>query len=355
MRVLALVLFLTLAPFATARDKPPYEVGTFMSSQQVSDGTYSTSSCGVFGCNGSAYNAAHNVHLVKTPDGIFSIEAPVSVAGTFLLGMASDGIAPTVHKGWFMDSLHEGDKVLFSAQCNKHNRCTVRLPNPDKPSKEFVTQGFFYPTIAKTNAKTLCGQGKLSVAVEAELCTPDTVASSSAAPNLTPAGVQASVPVAGSELSSNESIYAAAKQGAAGTPTAPEASLLTPTPVPNSIAKGVVEGLNASFRKGGVAGYAELSGNNLIIHSERASPMRFHMILANSQLLALMRRAEIATIVYTDDAEQHFVFDLKSGSEERSESEQEDPNASPVNPARQCTKYQLDTEGNQACTEWSSK
>jgi hypothetical protein len=37
-----------------------YEVGTFMSSQQVNDGTYSTANCGAFGCNGSAYNAAHN-------------------------------------------------------------------------------------------------------------------------------------------------------------------------------------------------------------------------------------------------------------------------------------------------------
>jgi hypothetical protein len=51
---------------------------------------------GSFGCNGSAYNAAHNVHLVSTPDGIFSIEAPVSVAGTILLGMVSNGNSPTL-------------------------------------------------------------------------------------------------------------------------------------------------------------------------------------------------------------------------------------------------------------------
>jgi hypothetical protein len=165
-----IILLLFLVPFAIAKEKPPYEVGIFMSSQQVSDGTYSTASCGSFGCNGSAYNAAHNVHLVSTANGVFSIEAPVSVAGTLLLGMANNGNAPTVHKAWFMDNLHEGDKVLFSADCNKHNRCTIRLPNPEKPTKEITTLGFFYPTVAKTNATTLCGTGKLTAEVDAQLC-----------------------------------------------------------------------------------------------------------------------------------------------------------------------------------------
>ena len=164
------LLFLLLASCALAKDKPPYEVGVFLSSRQVDDGTYSSASCGSFGCNGSAYSAAHNVHLVRTPDGIFSIEAPVSVGGTFLLGMLSNGQSPTVHKAWFMDDLHEGDKVLFSAQCNKHNRCTIRLPNPDKPTKEILTLGFFFPAIAKTNTTVLCGTGRLTADVEAQVC-----------------------------------------------------------------------------------------------------------------------------------------------------------------------------------------
>src|ERR1700691_1705893 len=91
MKIVPSLLLLLLASFSLAKDRPPYEVGEFMSSQQVSDGTYSTASCGSFGCNGLAYDAAHNVHLVKTWDGVFSIEAPVSVGGTFLLGMLSNG------------------------------------------------------------------------------------------------------------------------------------------------------------------------------------------------------------------------------------------------------------------------
>src|ERR1035441_10974726 len=177
------VLFLLLASCAIARNKPPYEVGTFMSSQQVSDGSYSTASCGSFGCNGSAYNAAHNVHLVSTPDGIFSIEAPISVAGSLLLGIARNGNAPIVHKAWFMDDLHEGDKVLFSSQCGKHGRCSIRLPDPDNPKKEIATLGFFFPAIAKTNTTVLCGTGKLTPSVEAQVCSQEEAPLTSAAPN----------------------------------------------------------------------------------------------------------------------------------------------------------------------------
>jgi hypothetical protein len=104
---------------------------------------------------------------------MYEIEAPVSVGGTLLLGIASNGFSPTVHKAWFMDNLHEGDKVLFSPVCKKHNRCTIRLPNPDKPNKEILTLGFFFPAIAKTNTTVLCGTGKLTADVEAQVCRPE--------------------------------------------------------------------------------------------------------------------------------------------------------------------------------------
>jgi hypothetical protein len=41
--------------------------------------------------------------------------------------MMSNGIAPDVHKSWFMDQLHEGDKILFAAKSDKHNRCEFKL------------------------------------------------------------------------------------------------------------------------------------------------------------------------------------------------------------------------------------
>jgi len=70
---------------------------------------------------------------------------------------------------------------------------------------------------------------------------------------------------------------------------------------------------NASFAKEGVAGYAEISGNKLIVHSERASEMLFHMQVANQKLISMMQQAGIATYLYTNDADQKFAYDLKAG------------------------------------------
>jgi hypothetical protein len=105
-----------------------------------------------------------------TPEGIYLIESPTSLAATMLVGMTNGGNSPILHKAWFMDSLHAGDKVLFSADCNKHNACRFRLPNPDDPAKEIATNGAFEPAVAKTNATSLCGTGKLSASVEAQVC-----------------------------------------------------------------------------------------------------------------------------------------------------------------------------------------
>jgi hypothetical protein len=88
--------------------------------------------------------------------------------------MMTGGNAPTIHKGWFMDNLHEGDRVLFAAKCktyrNNHTSCQFWLPNPDKAGKEILTVGGFTPAVAKTNTSQLCGTGKLSASVEAQVC-----------------------------------------------------------------------------------------------------------------------------------------------------------------------------------------
>ena len=162
-----------LVGVAQAKEKDhsaDYQVGTFSSTGAISDGSYANCSGG--GCSG--YSAAHNVHFVNTANGTYSIEAPTSVAGTMLVGMMSGGNSPTIHKGWFMDNLHEGDKVLFAAKCktyrNSHTSCQFWLPNPDKTGKEIATVGGFSPAVAKTNTSQLCGTGKLSASVEAQVC-----------------------------------------------------------------------------------------------------------------------------------------------------------------------------------------
>jgi hypothetical protein len=72
----------------------------------------------------------------------------------------------------------------------------------------------------------------------------------------------------------------------------------------------LVEAQNAGFITAKVAGYAESSGDKFTIHSERASDMRFHMILANKQQMEYFRMAGIKTLVYTNDSDQRFTYDL---------------------------------------------
>jgi hypothetical protein len=75
---------------------------------------------------------------------------------------------------------------------------------------------------------------------------------------------------------------------------------------------GVVKLFNESFQKQGAVGYAEISGDQLIVHSEHASSMRFHTVLANQQIVGMLTDAGIAIFLYTNDADQHFTYDVKA-------------------------------------------
>ncbi len=75
----------------------------------------------------------------------------------------------------------------------------------------------------------------------------------------------------------------------------------------------LVNAINGSFQKRGVLGYAEITGDQLTVHSEHADAMRFHMALADSRHLSYVRRAGILTYVYTNDADKNFVYDVRSG------------------------------------------
>lgn len=162
--VLALVIS-TASAFA-GDHAAKYMAGTFSSTGQVTDGTYLNGQ----GRGVVSKTAGHNVHFVSVPEGTYAIEAPSAVGKTVLLGALTNSAMPMLHKQWFMDQLHEGDQVLFAAKCDKHNNCEFWLPNPDKQGSEIHTQGDFRPNVAKSNTASLCGKGKLSPAVEAQVC-----------------------------------------------------------------------------------------------------------------------------------------------------------------------------------------
>jgi hypothetical protein len=141
---------------ALAKDKP-YQVGVFQRSIVIDKGTVSEPHSDIFGNKSVTTKPVVQVNaLVTTSEGDYSINPPMGA------------------KSWFMDNLQPGDKVLFSVECymNGHH-CFFKLPNPNKPTKTIRAEGNFTPRNAhgpRTNASALCGTGKLTPEVEAEVC-----------------------------------------------------------------------------------------------------------------------------------------------------------------------------------------
>jgi hypothetical protein len=167
MKALYFAFILILASAASVRYKPPYQVGVFVQRVAIDAGTVShRRNIGLSGRhNVVTRNIEHTKTLVQTQDGQYSVEPPHRYGKAILTGSSGDH-----HKEWFMDALHPGDKLLFSADCDKHNHCAIEVPNPEEPDKVSKTVGWFYPNNALTNVTVLCGTGKLTDEVEAEVC-----------------------------------------------------------------------------------------------------------------------------------------------------------------------------------------
>jgi hypothetical protein len=128
------------------------------------------------------------IHLLHTDAGDFRVEAPVNKGMTIAVALLTPSYAakPTYHNKWFLDGVGAGTKVLFASQCSAPNtkhpnetvRCEFWFPDPDSTNHEYATLGDFTPYIAgngsntQNTANVLCGKGKLSPAVEAQLCAP---------------------------------------------------------------------------------------------------------------------------------------------------------------------------------------
>lgn len=105
-------------------------------------------------------------------------------------------------------------------------------------------------------------------------------------------------------------------QYCAAYPGAPSKNGVCPGEMTQAIArKWLIDGFSQEFKRNGVAGYAEIVGDNLIVHSERASATRFKMILqdpATHLRLNVIKQAGLTTWVYTNDANVNLTYDIKS-------------------------------------------
>ena len=80
-----------------------------------------------------------------------------------------------------------------------------------------------------------------------------------------------------------------------------------------TLRQALIKTIDDTFNKQGIAGYAEISGDKLTVHSERASAVRFNMTLKNGQFLPAMKNAGISTFMYTNDAEENFEYNVAEG------------------------------------------
>lgn len=166
-RLLALTALLSLAITSFGKDRPAYQVGIFVGKDVRDDGSLVSTSGGY----SKGVQQGHYTYTVRTDDGSYVIDSPTAVASSIFASLATNGQSANIHKDSFLDTLHDGDKVLFSAKCDKHRRCSIRMPNPDNPNKTINTLGWFWPARGKSNVTALCGSGKLSQTIENEYCT----------------------------------------------------------------------------------------------------------------------------------------------------------------------------------------
>ncbi len=171
MKNLSFVLFVVLLSVTGlfAKDKPQkeppkIEVGIFVQTIRVNLGvkTYQ-----VREGQSVTTGLSHLVDIVDAPEGRYTFEEPIDKM------LAYSGAAVDTHRPWFVDNLHPGDKVLFVPDCRKSNDyCYIAVPDPDNPEKYIGTAGSFVPAGSqpKSNTKVLCGTGKLSAEVEAQVC-----------------------------------------------------------------------------------------------------------------------------------------------------------------------------------------
>jgi hypothetical protein len=161
-----LMLFIGGSIVLFAKSEPEYQVGTFVETSSIDDGSLVSWNHGF----SKGIQQRHNGYTVSTDFGDYFIEAPTSVAGSIIMGLATNAQSANIHKDSFLDTLHVGDKVLFTAKCNKHNRCEIKMPNSDRPEKTINTVGWFSPARGKSNVTALCGHGKLSALLEEQYC-----------------------------------------------------------------------------------------------------------------------------------------------------------------------------------------
>ena len=180
--LIALVAF--VASIAVAKDHSnDYQMGTFVSATTLADGTI-TSTLHGDGTTvaGDVFANQVGVYRIKVDGGTWYVTTLTQSEDSMLRGMGMTPVHLKSEKANPLDSLKEGDKVMFRLQERKYlngKAMHMHIPFADNPSKEVEFVTHFVPNVAPPstqpqkptdNVKAMCESGKLSPELKSRYC-----------------------------------------------------------------------------------------------------------------------------------------------------------------------------------------
>lgn len=167
--------------FAQKDKSRDYQVGTYVSAVAVSDGTITSTLHGDGTTVAGDVHANHvGVYTIKVDEGTWYVETMRQSRDSQLRGLGMTPTHLTSEKANPLDSLKNGDKVMFRLE--KHRKLngtftSMYIPFADNPNKEVEFATRFGPDVAPKqptkptdNVKAMCDSGRLSPELQKKYC-----------------------------------------------------------------------------------------------------------------------------------------------------------------------------------------
>jgi hypothetical protein len=176
------ILVITLTGAASAKDHSnDYQMGTFVSATAVADGTITDTLHGDgTTVAGNVYANQVGIYRIDAADGFWTLETYRQAVDSTMRGWGTTPAHLRKEKANPLDSLKNGDKVLFRVEKHKKLLATethIYIPYADKPDKEVDFLATFHPANIPAkpekptdNVKAMCDAHKLSPELEKQLC-----------------------------------------------------------------------------------------------------------------------------------------------------------------------------------------
>jgi len=164
-----------------------YQLGTYITSAAVSDGTTSNNircgdgSLGTTVCSGGVQANGMMVYQIQVDDGVWSVVTERQASDSMTRRVLnSEPLHFKAERANPLDLLKGGDRVLFRVE--RHRKLVgaetdIYIPFADNPDKEAKFVGVFHPAMVAApparpsdNVRAMCDAHKLSPELEKQLC-----------------------------------------------------------------------------------------------------------------------------------------------------------------------------------------